>query len=132
MSLLDELRSILHHHHAHVLTQVNQGTARLIEAHLTQLDTVAADAEKADEAAHKVLGELYGALNAPAAVPTAPVSDVPAPTVPVIVGEPGPELAALPEAVAPVEHPFFSAEPASDAVVEATDDEPQATEGAAP
>lgn len=61
MPLLDELRSVLTHHHQHVTSQANQGTAHLIEAHLKALETAAGDAD-----AHKVLGELYGALNAPA------------------------------------------------------------------
>lgn len=71
MALLDELRALLTRHHQHVSAQTNQGTARLIEDHLQRLDDAAgADVDKADAAAHAVLGELYGALNAPA--PEAP------------------------------------------------------------
>lgn len=67
MSLLDDLRSILTRHHQHVTGQTNQGTAHLIERHLKALESAAGDAD-----AHKVLGELYGALNAPA--PEAPAA----------------------------------------------------------
>lgn len=66
MTLLDDLRSILTHHKQHVTSQTNQGGAHLIERHLKQLDDVAGDAEAGTAEAHKVLGELYGALNAPA------------------------------------------------------------------
>lgn len=79
MALLDDLRALLTRHHDHVKSQTQQGTARLIEDHLKRLDTAAgADVDKADAEAHAILGDLYGAMNAPA---------------PVIVGEPGPELA---------------------------------------
>lgn len=68
MQLLDDLRSILTRHHAHISAQTNQGTVRLIEDHLKRLEGATGDAD-----AHKVLGELYGALNAPApAEPAAP------------------------------------------------------------
>ena len=73
MTLLDDLRSILTHHKQHVTSQTNQGGAHLIERHLKQLDDVAGDAEAGTAEAHKVLGELYGALNAPA------VAEEPAP-----------------------------------------------------
>lgn len=66
MQLLDDLRSVLTRHHAHAAAQTNQGVVRLIEDHLKRLE----DATDAD--AHKVLGELYGALNAPA--PEAPAA----------------------------------------------------------
>lgn len=67
MSLLDDLRSILTRHYQHVTSQTNQGTAHLVERHLKALETAAGDAD-----VHKVLGELYGALNAPA--PEAPAA----------------------------------------------------------
>ena len=70
MSLLDDLRNILTRHHQHVTGQTNQGGAHLIEAHLKALET-ATDAD-----VHKVLGELYGALNAPAS--EAPAEQPPA------------------------------------------------------
>lgn len=67
MSLLDELKGLLTSHLRHVKAQPNSGTARLIEDHLKQLENATGDAD-----AHKVLGELYGALNAPA--PEAPAA----------------------------------------------------------
>lgn len=73
MSLLDDLRNLLTRHKQHIGAQPNQGTVRLIEDHLQRLDAAAgADADKADAAAHAVLGEMYGALNAPA--PEAPAA----------------------------------------------------------
>ena len=65
MALLNDLRNLLEHHLRHVNAQPNSGTAHLIERHLKALESAADDAD-----AHKVLGELYGALNAPA--PEAP------------------------------------------------------------
>lgn len=67
MHLLDDLRSILTRHHAHASAQTNQGAVRLIEDHLKRLEGATTEAD-----AHAVLGELYGALNAPA--PEAPAA----------------------------------------------------------
>lgn len=105
MSLLDDLRNLLTKHLEHVSSLVNQGTVHLIEDHLTRLAAVGPDVVAAEEAVHKVLTELYTALNgAPAPAET--------PAVPVIVGEPGPELTNLPQA-APVEQaPAESVQPA--------------------
>ena len=85
MSLLDDLRNLLARHLAHVSTQTNQGTVRLIEDHLTRLDAVVSnDLAAAEAKVHEVLGELYAATNTPAADPPA------APTEPVTVVEPVP------------------------------------------
>jgi hypothetical protein len=124
VSLLDELRSLLLHHHAHVLDQVNQGTARLIEAHIGQLDAVAGDVDKADAEAHRVLGALYSALDAPVPSETAP-----AVSGPVLLGEHAPGLALPPAEPVPAD---IAAE-AHAAVAEAEQpapDEPQAPEAA--
>lgn len=72
MQLLDELRSVLKCHRAHVSAQTNSGAVHLIEDHLKRLEGATADAD-----AHKVLDELYGALNAPA--PEAPAAPAKAP-----------------------------------------------------
>lgn len=66
MTLVDKLHSLLTRHWEHASSQTNQGAVRLIEDHLKRLDG-------ADEAeVHKVLDELYGALNAPAPAEVTP------------------------------------------------------------
>jgi hypothetical protein len=91
--LLDDLRNLLRHHLDHAIAQTNSGTARLIEDHLNRLAAVGPDLVEAEAAVHKVLAELYAALNAPAPAEPATTDQAPA-----IVGESGPELADLPEA----------------------------------
>lgn len=74
MSLLDDLRNLLSHHKRQAEALTQQGTVRLIEDHLKRLDAAAgAEVDKADAEVHTVLGELYGALNAPA--PEAPPAE---------------------------------------------------------
>lgn len=113
MSLADALSNVLSRLHVHTTSQTNQGTAHLIESHLGRLEAVAGDVAKGDAEALKVLGELYGALNAPAPVLAAEavkavaavVEDVAAPhpaEAPVPAAEPAPAAAEVAPA-APVE-----------------------------
>ena len=102
-ALLDELKSVLTHFRGHVAGLVNSGALVTVDRHLAQLDAAAHDTSTADEAVRCVLGELYGTH--PVEPAAAPVDEHP--TVPVVVGEPGPELT-LPEPAhvepEPVEH----------------------------
>lgn len=112
MSLLDDFRNLLARHLAHTQSQTQQGAVRWIEDHLNRLDAVVSSDFAAGEAkVHEILGELYGALNAPApaepapAEPTAseptPAPEPAAPAEPVAVDEP----AAAPADPAPTETP---------------------------
>lgn len=111
MSLLDDLRNLLARHLAHVSSQTNQGTVRLIEDHLARLDAVVSnDLAAAEAKVHEVLGELYAATNG-----AAPVADVP-PVVPVapvtpVVADPIP-VATDPEPAAPSTPPVSDPAPA--------------------
>lgn len=81
MSLLDDLKHLLIEHHLHISTQVNQGTAHLVEDHLSRIEAaVENDVAAAEATVHSVLGELYAALNAfvPKDEP-APADPAPAP-----------------------------------------------------
>lgn len=131
MSLLDDLRNLLARHLAHVNSQTQQGTTRWIEDHLNRLDAVVSNDIAAGEAkVHEILGELYAATNAPdgavPSTPAVPVEPAPAPSEPVTVAEPGPELPAPVPA-----NPTTMGAPAA-APAPATDTTPAPAETAAP
>lgn len=91
MSLSDELHSVLTKVREHVAGLVNSGMLVTIDGHLDRLAAAAEGGiQAADDAAKGLLLEAYTALHG--APPAAPAEEPPA-TVPVIVGEPGPELA---------------------------------------
>ena len=109
MSLLDDLRNLLTKHLSHIASLTNQGTLHLVEDHLKRLEAVGPDIVAAEEEVHRVLDELYAALNAPAPVEQAPAAPEAPPTVAqpadtswAAEPAPAPELAAEP---APAEEP---------------------------
>jgi hypothetical protein len=147
-ALLDEFRSVLSSYRNEVATWVNQGFVTSIDEHLKQLEAAAPAVEADGQAAvHRILTDLYTAWHAPAsdapaapaAADTAPVQEpglatggTVADTVPVIVGESGPETVALPDIAPAAPTAAEDAVPAASADAPAADAAPVDQAGAAP